>query len=195
MIIIGILGDIGSGKSLLAKQFGYPVFNADEEVTKIYKADKSCFKKLNKILPNYIKSKPIKKKELSRAILENKSNLKKIVKIVHPLVRKRMRKFFKKNYKRKMVIIDVPLLIENKLHNKNFILVFVDAKKSKIIRNLKKRRNYNKYLLKNLRKLQKPIKIKKKLSHYVIKNNFNLLSLKNNVKLLKNRILNERNNT
>ena len=94
-----------------------------------------------------------------------------------------------------MVIIDVPLLIENKLHNKNFILVFVDAKKSKIIRNLKKRRNYNKYLLKNLRKLQKPIKIKKKLSHYVIKNNFNLLSLKNNVKLLKNRILNERNNT
>jgi dephospho-CoA kinase len=49
--------------------------------------------------------------------------------------------------------------------------------------------------LKNLRKLQKPIKIKKKLSHYVIKNNFNLLSLKNNVKLLKNRILNERNNT
>ena len=121
MIIIGILGDIGSGKSLLAKQFGYPVFNADEEVTKIYKEDKSCFNKLNKILPNYIKTKPIKKKELSRAILENKSNLKKIVKIVHPLVRKRMRKFFKKNYKRKMVIIDVPLLIENKLHNKNLI--------------------------------------------------------------------------
>ena len=153
MIKIGILGDIGSGKSLLAKQFGYPVFNADEEVTKIYKADKLCFKKLNKILPNYIKSRPIKKKELSRAILENKSSLKKIVKIVHPLVRKRMRKFFKNNYKKKMVIIDVPLLIENKLHNKNFILVFVDAKKSKIIRNLKKRRNYNKYLLKNLRKL------------------------------------------
>ena len=195
MIIIGILGDIGSGKSLLAKQFGYPVFNADEEVAKIYKVDKSCFKKLNKKLPNYIKSKPIKKKELSRAILENNNNLKKIVKIVHPLVRKRMRKFFKKNYKRKMVIIDVPLLIENKLHNKNFILVFVDAKKSKINRSLKKRRNYNKYLLKSLRKLQKSIKIKKKLSHYVIKNDFNLLSLKNNVKLLKNRILNERNST
>ena len=33
MIIVGILGDIGSGKSLLAKQFGYPVFNADKEVS------------------------------------------------------------------------------------------------------------------------------------------------------------------
>ena len=40
MITIGILGDIGSGKSYVAKNFGYPVFNADEEVNKIYKKDK-----------------------------------------------------------------------------------------------------------------------------------------------------------
>ncbi len=48
MIIIGILGDIGSGKSFVAKQFGYPVFNADNEVNKIYKNNLSCFKKLKK---------------------------------------------------------------------------------------------------------------------------------------------------
>ena len=35
MIKIGILGNIGSGKSFVAKCFGYPVFNADEEVSKI----------------------------------------------------------------------------------------------------------------------------------------------------------------
>ena len=52
MIKIGILGDIGSGKSFVAKQFGYPVFNADKEVAKIYKNDKNCFKKLKKIFPN-----------------------------------------------------------------------------------------------------------------------------------------------
>ena len=40
MIRIGILGDIGSGKSYVAKKFGYPVFNADEEVGKLYKKDK-----------------------------------------------------------------------------------------------------------------------------------------------------------
>ena len=39
MIKIGILGDIGSGKSFAAKQFGYPVFNADAEVSKIYKKE------------------------------------------------------------------------------------------------------------------------------------------------------------
>ena len=54
MIRIGIVGDIGSGKSYVAKQFGYPVFNADFEVNKIYKKNKKCFIKLKKIFPNYI---------------------------------------------------------------------------------------------------------------------------------------------
>ena len=62
MIRIGILGDIGSGKSFVAKSFGYPVFNADEEVAKLYKKDKKIFKKLKKELPKYIFSFPIKKK-------------------------------------------------------------------------------------------------------------------------------------
>ena len=53
MIIIGIVGDIGSGKSYVAKQFGYPVFNADSEVTKIYKNSKYCFRKLKDNLPKY----------------------------------------------------------------------------------------------------------------------------------------------
>ena len=53
MIIIGIVGDIGSGKSYVAKQFGYPVFNADNEVTKIYKNSKSCFRKLKDKFPQY----------------------------------------------------------------------------------------------------------------------------------------------
>ena len=100
MIKIGILGDIGSGKSFVAKQFGYPVFNADKEVGKIYKNNIYCFYKLKKLLPKYIKSYPIKKKELGKAIIENRRNLKKIVKIIHPIVNKRMKKFIKKNKKK-----------------------------------------------------------------------------------------------
>ena len=59
MIRIGILGNIGSGKSYVAKNFGYPVFNADYEVSKLYKKDKKIFKKLNKKLPKYISSFPM----------------------------------------------------------------------------------------------------------------------------------------
>ena len=52
MIIVGILGDIGSGKSFISKQFGYPIFNADREVKKIYQNDTNCFKKLKKNYQN-----------------------------------------------------------------------------------------------------------------------------------------------
>ena len=45
MIRIGILGDIGSGKSYVAKNFGYPVFNADLEVHKLYRNNRLIFKK------------------------------------------------------------------------------------------------------------------------------------------------------
>ena len=114
MIKVGILGDIGSGKSFIAKQFGYPVFNADEEVSKIYKNNKSCFIKLRNKLPKYLKSYPIKKEELIKAIIKNKKNLEKIIKIVHPLIRKKIQIFIKKNKKHKLVILDIPLLIEKK---------------------------------------------------------------------------------
>ena len=101
MIRIGILGDIGSGKSYVAKKFGLPVFNADEEVNKIYKKSRKCYKKLKKTFPKYIFSFPIKRKELFSAIAEDKNNVKKINKIVHPEVRLRMKNFVKKNKKKK----------------------------------------------------------------------------------------------
>ena len=69
MIKIGILGDIGSGKSFVAQNFGYPVFNADYEVAKLYKKNKNVFNKLKAKLPKYIYSFPIKKIEISNAIL------------------------------------------------------------------------------------------------------------------------------
>ena len=90
MIKIAVVGDIGSGKSHIAKQFGYPVFNADSEVTKLYRESRKCYHKLKKKLPKYIRAFPVQKTKLSRAIRDNHNNLKKITEIVHPLVRKRM---------------------------------------------------------------------------------------------------------
>ena len=196
MIKIGLIGSIGSGKSFVAKQFGFPIFNADNEISKIYKKDKNCFKKLKKIIPKYVKSFPIKKSELTKAILENKKNLKKITKIVHPLIKNKMKVFLKKNKRKKMVILDIPLLMENKINNKNFYLIFVDAKKKEIMKRLNKRPNFNYKLFKKFEKLQLPIEIKKKNSNFLIKNNFRKMGIKKSVKLIKKKIFqNERNNT
>ena len=189
MIKIGILGDIGSGKSYVAKQFGCPVFDADAEVDKIYKKNRICFNKLRNKLPKYISSFPVKKSELGKAIIDNQNNLKKIIKIVHPIVRANMNKFFEKNKNKKMVVLDIPLLIESKINKKNYILVFVDAKKEEIQKRLEKKSNYNAKILNKLKKFQLPLEIKKKKSNFLIKNNFRSSYVRKNVKVLKSKIL------
>ena len=189
MIRIAVIGDIGSGKSYVAKQFGYPVFNADNEVTKLYIKSRKCYNKLKKKLPNYITSFPVKKSELSNAILDGKSNLKKIVKIIHPEVRSKMNSFIKKNKKKRFIILDIPLLIENKINKKKDILIFVDAKKKEINKRLKKRRNINLEIVKKFKKLQLPVEIKKRRSNFIIKNNFKSNYTQKNVKKLLRKIL------
>ena len=182
MIKIGILGDIGSGKSYVAQNFGYPVFNADDEVAKLYQQNKNIFNKLRKKLPKYIFSFPIEKKEISNAILANKNNLRKIVKIVHAEIRKKLNNFLRKNRNKKIVILDIPLLLENKINQKKDILVFVHSKKSFISKNLKKRKNFNLKLYKKFKAIQLPLRYKKKKSDFIIKNNFTKKSVNDGIK-------------
>ena len=182
MIRIGILGDIGSGKSFVAKFFGYPVFNADYEVSKLYKKDKEIFLKLNKKLPKYILKFPIDKNEITAAILSNKNNLKNIINIIHKEIRKKMRLFLKKNKLKKIVILDIPLLLENKINNKKDILIFVDSKKKDIEKRLIKRKNFNRKLFNRFKKIQFSPLYKKRKSHFIIKNDFKKQSVKNEIK-------------
>ena len=189
MIRIGILGNIGSGKSYVAKNFGYPVFNADYEVSKLYKKDKKIFKKLKKKLPKYISSFPINKNEITKAILSNKVNLKKIITIIHLEIRKKLKLFLKKNRYKKVIILDIPLLLENKINNKDDILVFVDSKKIEIEKRLKKRLNFNRKLINKFKKIQFSSSYKKKKSNFIIKNNFKKKSLNKSIKKILNEIL------
>ena len=189
MIRIGILGNIGSGKSYVAKNFGYPVFNADYEVSKLYKKDKKIFKKLKKKLPKYISSFPINKNEITKAILSNKANLKKIITIVHLEIRKILKLFLKKNRNKKVIILDIPLLLENKINNKDDILVFVDSKKIEIEKRLKKRLNFNRKLINKFKKIQFSSSYKRRRSNFIIKNNFKKKSLNMSIKKILNEIL------
>ncbi|MDB4846632.1 dephospho-CoA kinase [Candidatus Pelagibacter sp.] len=191
MIRIGILGEIGSGKSFVAKNFGHPVFNADIEVGKLYRNDRKVFNKLKKILPKYINSFPIKKNQISKAILANKYNLKKIVKIVHQEIRKKINIFLKKNRNKKIIVLDIPLLLESKLYKKNDILIFVESKKSEIYRRLKKRKNFNLYLFTKFKKIQLPLEYKKKKAHFILKNDFTISSVRRNINNILKKICND----
>ena len=182
MIRIGILGDIGSGKSYVAKKFGYPVFNADYEVSKLYQKNRTVYKKFKKILPDYVCEFPIDKIQLSKAILANNSNLKKIINIVHKEIRNKLRIFISKNRNKKFVILDIPLLLENKINKKKDVLIFVDSRKNDILRNLKKRKNFNFKILNKFKKIQLSLAYKKKNSRFIIKNKFTKKSVTNEVK-------------
>ena len=182
MIRIGVVGGIGSGKSYIAKLFGYPVFNADIEVAKLYKKNRTCYKRLKKTLPKYIRSFPIKKNKLSEAIIDSQNNLKKIIKIIHPQIRKRLNSFVKKNKYKKFIVLDIPLLLENRINKKNDIIVFVDSKKKEINKRLKKRYKGNLKIIKRFEKVQLPIEFKRKKSNFIIKNSFKKNNAKKNVK-------------
>ena len=184
MIRIGILGDIGSGKSYVANSFGYPVFNADSEVGKLYKKNRKIFIKLNKSLPRHITQFPIKKQEVTKTILANKNNLRKIIKIIHPEIRKKMNIFLKKNKKSKLIILDIPLLLENKINKKEDILIFIQANKNEILKRLKKRQNFNSKIVNRFRKIQLSLDYKRKKSNFIIKNNFTNKNIKNQIRYI-----------
>ena len=192
---IGILGDIGSGKSYVAKNFGYPVFNADFEVSKLYQKNKKIYKKLKKILPEYISKFPIDKTEISKAILANNSNLQKIIKIVHLEIRNKMQIFVKKHKNKKFIILDIPLLLENKITKKKDILIYVQSSKKDILRNLKKRKNFNPKLINKFKEIQLPLAYKKKKSKFIIRNKFTKKSVKDRIKKILIIIINERNSS
>ena len=195
MIKISLVGDIGSGKTYISKLFRAPCFFADIEVKRLYKSGRQCFNKLKKKFPQFIKTFPIKKIELSNTIKSNSSNLKSIGMIVHPFIRKKLNIFLKKNRKKKIVVLDIPLYLENKMYKSNDVIIFLKTKKKDVDKKLKKRKNFNQKLLNILRKSQLTLKQKKNKSNYVLVNNYNSAIMKRKVRILKAKILNDRSST
>ena len=188
MIRIALVGNIGSGKTFYSRLFKYPVFNADLVVSNLYQKDKSLFRKIKKKFPNKISNFPLKKEEILKIIFQKPKNLNILSKIIHPIVRKKMENFFKTNKEKKFVVLDVPLYLENRLNKKKDVIIFVEADKKKIRQKLNKRKNINSKLINMLRRNQLPIKLKRKKSTHIIKNNFIRNTAKKNVKLILKKI-------
>jgi dephospho-CoA kinase len=108
---------------------------------------------------------------------------------VHPEVRKDLQKFIKKHNKKKAIVLDIPLLLENKLNRKKDIVIYIQSPNYEVLKRLKKRKNFNNLIFQKLKKIQLPLNIKKRHSHYVIKNNFKKDFVRKNVNDILNKIL------
>ena len=100
-----------------------------------------------------------------------------------------MNLFIKKNKKKRAIVLDIPLYLENRLNKKGDIIIYVDAKQKLINKRLRERSNYNKKLLRKFKKIHLKSNLKKKKSNYKIANNFNSQVLKKAVNNLKFKIL------
>ena len=129
MIRIGITGSLASGKTTASKILSSrrgPLFSADKAVKELYKN-----KHLKSLLSRRFKIKNNNqiKRSLKKLVLKNKDNIKKLERIIHPLVRKKMRTFTSQNRDKKLLFYEIPLLIESKLMKYFNVVIFIRAKK------------------------------------------------------------------
>ena len=187
MIKVGILGSVGSGKSFVAnifKELGFNIFSADQVVSQIYERNKNINKKISIFFKLRLNRGKINKNELRDTLKKNPKKFKFLNKIIHPIVRKKLILFLSKYEKTKLVVLDIPLLIENKMFNFVDIFIFVKTKSNIFKIRIKKRKNLDKQFLKLLEKQQADEKIKKGYADFIVDN-----STKDKVKLQVKKIL------
>ena len=85
--------------------------------------------------------------------------------------------------------MDIPLLLENRLNQKGDTIIFIQSKKTEVIKRLKKRNNFNLSLYNNFKKIQLPLSYKRKKSHFIIKNKFNNKSARADIRKILKKIL------
>lgn len=187
MIKVGILGSVGSGKSFVAnifKELGFNIFSADQVVSQIYERNKNINKKISIFFKLKLNRSKINKNELRDILKKNPKKFKYLNKIIHPIVRKQLILFLSKYKKNKLVVLDIPLLVENKMFNFVDIFIFVKTKPNIFKIRIKKRRNLDKQFLKLLENQQADEKIKKSYADFTVDN-----STKDKVKLQVKKIL------
>ena len=178
MIKIGITGSLASGKTTASKFLSGnrgPLFSADNAVKELYKnpSFKSLISKKFKI-----KNNNQIKKNLKKIIFNNSAELKKLEKIIHPLVRKKMKKFTVKNKNKKILLYEIPLLIESKLMKYFDKIIFIKSKKQLRLKRFKLK-NGDLKLFNLLNSKQMSDNKKVKFCDYVVVNEKNLQILKN----------------
>ena len=117
MMIVGLTGSIGMGKSTAAKmlrQMGVPVYDADAAVHALQAPGGAALPPIEAAFPGVVKNGVLDRQALGARVFGNKAALRRLEAIVHPLVGQRQRAFLKRAARRgeKLVVLDIPLLFE-----------------------------------------------------------------------------------
>ena len=172
MIIIGLTGSIGMGKTETAKIFsnlGIPVYDADASVHKIYQSGKIGALAIKKLFPETIAADgSVDREILSSIVVGNKTNIKRLEEIIHPLLKEDRLAFFEKNKNEKTVVLDIPLLLETKGESQVDYVVVVSTSKNIQKQRVLERPNMTEDKFEKILLSQMPNQIKCKKADFVI---------------------------
>ncbi|WP_341822603.1 dephospho-CoA kinase [Wolbachia endosymbiont (group A) of Clivina fossor] len=171
-MIIGLTGGIGVGKSFVAncfQEFGAAVFDADSVVHQLYKVDKSIISYAEENFPGVVVNGEIGRTVLSKYFLAYDENWKQFQSLVHSAVLRELEFFIAKEKKidRKLLVLDVPLLLETKFHSYCDLIIFIYADSVVQAQRLNER-NIDKEKLNLIFNVQLSIEEKRKMNDFII---------------------------
>ncbi|MAX71733.1 MAG: dephospho-CoA kinase [Flavobacteriaceae bacterium] len=191
MIIVGLTGGIGSGKTTILRYFeslGVPVYIADKEAKELMNSSKVIKRKLTELFgEKAYENGELNRSYLATKIFNNKALLAKMNAIVHPKVASHFKNWLKKQ-NAPYIIKEAAIIFENNLEDQYNYIITVVADEDLRIQRVMKRDNSSKEKVKAIIKNQLPDSEKIKKSHFVITNN-NLDSAKQEAHKIHLRIL------
>jgi dephospho-CoA kinase len=179
MIILGITGSVGMGKSTLCnllRDRDIPVHDADETAHRLLNSDPYTIKQVGAIFPNSLtthkSNSPFIDRTILSAVLKDKNNLQKLENILHPLIFADAENF--KNRMREQnhpfIALDIPLLFETQSEDKVDVIICISAppalQKSRVMARPHMTEEKFAHILAN----QMPDAEKRKRAHYTIDN-------------------------
>jgi len=178
LLVIGLLGAIGSGKTLVANFFreaGAYVISADSIVHGLLKKKDiraTVSEILNLELPE---EEPAYRKAIADKIFNSSEARTNIEKLLHPYVEKEIKRTItivkeKKSTKPKTIVLDVPLLLEAKMDNYCNQLLFISTPESVRLKRLMESKNWSPSDVEARQKLQLPLPYKQNICDYTVNN-------------------------
>ncbi|MGL9717209.1 MAG: dephospho-CoA kinase [Wolbachia sp.] len=171
-MIIGLTGGIGVGKSFVAscfKEFGAAVFDADPVVHQLYKMDKSIISYAEENFPGAVVDGKIDMAVLSKYFLAYDENWKQFQSLVHSAVRNELEIFIDQEKKtdRKLLVLDIPLLLETRFRLYCDFIIFVHA--DSVVQGQRlSERNIDKEKLDLISSIQLPLEEKRMMSDFIV---------------------------
>ena len=173
MIILGLTGSVGMGKTEAGKYFlknNIDVFDCDKEIANLY-SKKEIIKEIKNKFPSTVLENKVDKTALTKLVFSDRKKLKSLEEVLHKKLRKEQSFWLRKKIrqKKKILVFDVPLLLEKDNLNKYDIILILSCSKDIQRRRVLNRENWNEERFENTLKAQIPDSKKKALADIIVK--------------------------